>query len=277
MRTFAIGRVLPLVAAFCIALLLWVPRITGALEPDYRIGTDDVLEISVWDQKEFDQVVFVRPDGKISLPLVGEVHAGGRTVSELAETLAEMYGRTVRSARVMVGVKEIRSRSIFFVGGVARPGPLQLTQDRTLLQAISAAGGLVPAADLESAFVLRGDKTIPVDFGKLIKRGDVSNNLKLEPGDTVIVPIADLVYVQGEVKNPGPIKFTRDLTILKAIAQAGGLTTLAAPKRVTVLRGDSLKKETIRANVSDMMSEPENATDLTLKANDIITIPQRLF
>jgi len=110
----------------------------------------------------------------------------------------------------------------------------------------------------------------------LIKRGDVSHNLKLEPGDTVVVPIADVVYVQGEVKNPGPIKFTRDLTILKAIAQAGGLTTLAAPKRVTVLRGER-KKETIRANVSEMMSEPENATDLTLKANDIITIPQRLF
>ena len=136
---------------------------------------------------------------------------------------------------------------------------------------------MVPAADLDSAFVLRGDKTIPVDFAKLIKRGDVSQNLKLEPGDTVVVPIADVVYVQGEVKNPGPVKFTRDLTILKAIAQAGGLTVFAAPKRVTVLRGDSQKKKTIRANVSDMMSEPENTTDLSLNANDIITVPQRLF
>jgi len=277
MSTFAIGRLLLLVAACCIALLPWVPRITGALEADYRIGTDDVLEISVWDQKEFDQVVFVRPDGKISLPLVGEVLAGGRTVSELGQTLAQMYGRTVKDARVMVGVKEIRSRSIFFLGGVARPGPLQLTQDRTLLQAISAAGGLVPAADLESAFVLRGNKAIPVDFAKLIKRGDISHNLKLEPGDTIVVPIADVVYVQGEVKNPGPIKFTKDLTILTAIAQAGGLTPLAAPKRVTVLRVDSSKKLTIQANVNDMMSEPEKVTDLALKPNDIITIPQRIF
>ena len=136
---------------------------------------------------------------------------------------------------------------------------------------------MVPAADLDSAFVLRGNKTIPVDFGKLIKRGDVSQNLKLEPGDTIVVPVADVVYVQGEVKNPGPIKFTKDLTILKAIAQAGGLTMWAAPKRVVVLRGDNQKREMIRANVSDMMSEPENATDLSLNANDIITIPQRLF
>ncbi len=277
MRTHAMARLLLLVAPCCIALLFWVPRIVGAIEPDYRIGTDDVLEISVWDQKELDQVVSVRPDGKISLALVGEIPAGGRTVSELAQTLAEMYGRTVKSARVMVGVKEIRSRSIFFVGGVVRPGALQLTQDWTLLQGISAAGGLVPAADLESAFVLRGNKTTPVDLGKLIKKGDVSDNLKLEPGDTVVIPIADVVYIQGEVKNPGAIRFTRDLTILKAIAQAGGLTTWAAPKRVTVLRVDSLKKETIRANVSEMMSEPQNAIDLTLKPNDIITVPQRLF
>jgi len=269
MESSAQCRHLVLVALFCVVLLFWVPQVTRAIESDYRIGTDDLLEITVWDNKDLDQVVFVRPDGKISLPLVGEVRAGGLTVSELTTTLTEMYGQTVKEVHVTVGVKEIRSRPIFFVGGVARPGPLQLTQDRTLLQAISAVGGLVPAADLESAYVLRGDKTIPVDFVKLIKRGEVGHNIKLEPGDTIVVPIADVVYVQGEVKNPGAVKFTKDLTILNAIAQAGGLTYLAAPKRVTVIRGSSLKKETIRTNVTE--------GDMTLQPNDIITVPQRLF
>src|SRR5882672_4213663 len=260
-----------------LALLLVMPRSAPSVESAYRIGSDDILEISVWDQKELDQVVFVRPDGKISLPLVGEVQAGGRTVSELAQTLTEMYGRTTKDARVTVGIKEIRSRAIFFVGGVARPGPLQLTQDLSLLQAISAVGGLVPAADLESAFVLRGNQSIPVDFMRLMKRGDVKQNMRLEPGDTIVIPVAEVVYVQGEVKIPGAVKFTKDLTVLKAIAQAGGLTQLAAAKRVTVLRADNSKKETIQANVSDMMLEPDKVTDLALKPNDIITIPQRLF
>ena len=98
MSTCAMGRLVLLVAAFCIALLFWVPRITGANEPDYRIGTDDVLEISVWDQKEFDQVVFVRPDGKISLPLLNDVQAAGQTPTQLAthvkESLTEICHRS---------------------------------------------------------------------------------------------------------------------------------------------------------------------------------------
>jgi polysaccharide export outer membrane protein len=249
----------------------------GGAESPYTIGVDDVLAVSVWDNKDLEQVVFVRPDGKISLPLLGEVQAGGLTVAKLAAILSEMYGKTIKGAEVTVAVREIRSRPIFFVGGVGRAGPMQLTQDLTLLQAISMAGGLTPTADLESAFVLRGDQRIPVDFVKLVQKGDVGQNVKLRPGDTVVVPVADVVYVQGEVKTPGAIKFTKDLTMVKVIAQAGGFTPLAAPKKVTLLRGDGVKKESIRVNVSDLMSDPETARDLPLKPNDIIIVPQRLF
>ena len=121
--------------------------------PGYRIGIDDVLSIYVWDNKDTDQTVFVRPDGKISLPLAGEVEVRGMTVAELETRLTELYQRTIKAARVTVIVKEIRSRPIFFIGGVGRTGPMQLTQDWTLLQAVSAAGGLLPQADLEAARV----------------------------------------------------------------------------------------------------------------------------
>lgn len=242
----------------------------------YRIGTDDVLAISVWDQRDLDQVVFVRPDGKISLALVGEVEAVGRTVAELAEQLTELYRRTIRGALVTVTVREIRSRPVFFVGGVARPGPIQLTQDLTLLQAISAAGGLLPAADLESIYVIRGSTRIPVDLARMLQRGDVTQNLLLQPGDTIVVPLAESVFVQGEVRTPGPVKYTRDLTVLKAIAAAGGFTPMAAPRRISVVRGEGLKKETFRVNANEIMSDP-NATDVPLKPNDIIIVPQRLF
>ena len=258
--------------------LVFLPVAIGrAAQEDYRIGADDVLAISVWDNKDLDQVVFVRPDGKISLPLLGEVQAGGLTVAELAKKLGEMYSKTVRGAQVTVGVREIRSRPVFFVGGVLKAGPMQLTQDLTLLQAISLAGGLAPGADLESAFVLRGDKLIPVDFVRLIQKRDLSHNIKLQPGDTIVVPVADVIYVQGEVKQPGLIKFTKDLTMLKAIAQAGGFTGLAASKRVILLRGEGVRKENVQVNVEKMMGEPESSPDMLLRPNDLILVPQRLF
>src|SRR5262245_62004827 len=141
-----------------------------AAEPDYRIGVDDILAISVWDNKDVDQVVFVRPDGKISLPLLGELQAAGLTVKALVDQLNQAYERFIKGAQVTVVVREIRSRPVFFVGGIVKPGQIQLTQDLTLLQAISLAGGLAPTADLESAFVLRADKSIHVDLVRLMQR-----------------------------------------------------------------------------------------------------------
>jgi len=268
----------PARTALLAAALLLVPTLAAAQAvTDYRIGVDDVLAVSVWDNKDLDQVVFVRPDGRISLPLVGEVRAAGLTVAELTQTLNDAYQKTVKGAQVTVSVREIRSRPIFFVGGVARPGPMQLTQDLTLLQAISLAGGLLPTADLESAFVVRGNVRIPVDFVRLIQKADLSQNLRLQPGDTVVVPVADVVYVQGEVRTPGAVKYTKDLTVVRAIVQAGGFTPLAAAKRVTLLRTDGARRESLRVNVQDMMTDPETAADMPLRPNDVIIVPQRLF
>jgi polysaccharide export outer membrane protein len=259
---------------FGVLILLLAAGVLAA-DDAFVIGPDDVLAVSVWDNKELDQVVTVRPDGKISLPLVGEVQAGGRTVADLTEQLNKLYSETTTGARATVSVREIRSRPIYFMGGVVKPGPIQLTQDLSLLQGISLAGGLTPTADLESASVMRGDKRIPVDFVKLVQKGDVTQNIKLQPGDTIVIPQADVVYVQGEVKTPGQVKFTRDLTILRAIAQAGGFTQLAAPNRVTLLREEDGKKSNTRVKVSDMIDEPSR--DIPLRPNDIIIVPQRLF
>jgi polysaccharide export outer membrane protein len=248
----------------------------AAAQSDYRIGTDDVLIITVLDQKELEQVVTVRPDGKISLPLVGDAEAAGLTVAELSSRLTTLYGRTVRGAQVTVGVKEVRSRPVYFAGGVVRPGQLQLTQELTVLQGLSAVGGPLPTADLESAFVLRGGQRIPVNLQEILQRGAMTQNLRLQPGDTVVVPTAGAVFVQGEVKTPGQVKYAKDMTIMMAIAGAGGFTPLASPRRVTVMRGEGAKKEVLRVNVNDIMSDPE-AKDFLLRPNDIVIIPQRLF
>jgi polysaccharide export outer membrane protein len=265
-----------LAIAFCLVVCTGAGTAHSA-QPEYRIGVDDVLAISVWDNKDLDQVVFVRPDGKISLPLLGEIQASGLTVADLSSRLSEQYGRTIRGAQVTVTVKEIRSRPVFFVGGISKTEPLQLTQDLTLSQVLSLAGGLAQAADLEKAFVLRGDQVINVDFVRLLQKGDISQNIKIQPGDTIIVPLAEYVFLQGEVKTPGSLKFSKDLTILQAIARAGGLTPLAAGNRVSVVRSDGPKKQNIRVNVNEAIKNPGSSPDVPLQPNDIVIVPQRFF
>jgi polysaccharide export outer membrane protein len=244
---------------------------------DYIIGPEDVLDIQVWGSKDLNQTVFVRPDGRLSLPLVGEIAVAGKTVQQLQDHLTSVYEKTVKGAVVTVIVKEIKSRPVYFIGGFGKPGVIQLTGDLTLLQAISVVGGVVPNADSEKGFLLRGDKRISIDFNRLVQRGDLSQNLKLEPGDSIVVPLADAVYVTGEVKRPGPVKYTGDLTILKALTQAGGVTPLAAPGRVDILRSNGEKKERIRIDVDRIMRSPDDNPDVRLHPNDIITVPQRLF
>jgi len=201
----------------------------------------------------------------------------GKTVQQLQDHLSAVYEQTVKGAVVTVIVKEIKSRPVYFIGGFGKPGVMQLTGDLTLLQAISVVGGVVPNADGEKGFLLRGDKRIPIDFNRLVQRGDLSQNPKLEPGDSVVVPLADAVYVIGEVKRPGPVKYTGDLTVLKAITQAGGVTPLAAAGRVDILRGSAEKKERIRVDVDRIMRSPDGNPDIRLQPNDIISVPQRLF
>jgi polysaccharide export outer membrane protein len=275
---------LPSLLALLLSLLL-VPSMVmaqGQTKPiaqdkDYIIGPEDVLEIQVWGNKDLNQMVFVRPDGRTSLPLVGEIGVAGKTVQQLQDHLTNVYEKTVKGAVVTVIVKEIKSRPVFFIGGFGKPGVMQLTRELTLLQAISVVGGVVPNADAEKGFLLRGDKRIPIDFNRLVQRGDMSQNPKLEPGDSIVVPLADSVYVNGEVKAPGAVKYTGDLTILKALTQVGGLTPLASAGRVDILRGNAEKKERIRVDVDKMMRSPDENPDVRLQPNDIIFVPQRLF
>ena len=244
----------------------------------YVIGPEDILEIQVWERKDLNQTVFVRPDGRTSLPLVGEIMVAGKTIQDLQDHLAKVYEKTVPSAVVTVIVKEIKSRPVYFVGGFGKPGPMQLTREMTLMQAIASVGGVTPGGDAENGYLLRGDKRIAVDFYKLLQKGDLTQNTRLEPGDTVVVPIADQVYVQGEVRTPAPVKYTTDLTLLKAITQAGGFTQLAASGRVDLLRGRAgEKKERIRVDVDKIMRAPDENPDVSLKPEDIIYVPQRLF
>jgi polysaccharide export outer membrane protein len=243
---------------------------------DYIIGAEDVLDIQVWGSNDLNQTVFVRPDGKLSLPLVGEIAVAGKTVQQLQDHLLAVYDKTVKGAVVTVIVKEIRSRPVYFVGAFSKPGVMQLTGSMTLLQAVALVGGVTPEADGQRGFLLRGTRKVPIDFNRLGQQGDRTQNPTLEPGDSVVVPLAEAVYVSGEVKKPGAIKYAAELTLMQALTQAGGLTPLAAGGRVDILRGGE-KKERIRVDVDRVMRSPDSNRDVRLQPNDLISVPQRRF
>lgn len=248
---------------------------------EYVIGAGDVLAISVLENKDLDTVATVNPGGKITFPLVGEVQTAGLTAAELAARLTTELGKSIKNPVVTVSLREVNSYRIYFLGKVAKPGIHFNKSEVTLLQALSLAGGLTEGADLSLAFVARGTEKLPVDFHRLIREGDLSQNIVLDPEDIVVIPDnpRNMVYIMGEVKQPGsfPLSQDRGLSVLKAIAQAGGFTNFAAPSRTVILRESGERKGTIRVDVDDLIKRPDESQDTLLQAGDIVIVPQSLF
>ena len=160
--------------------------------PDYVIGPDDVLSIVVWRDKDMSADVAVRPDGKISLPLINEVQAAGLTPEQLRLGLTEAANKFVEDPAVSVVVKAINSRKVFITGQVAKPGPYPLSGPTTVLQMIATAGGVSEYSKSEKIVVMRSEngKTVSLKFNyKDVTEGKkLQQNIDLKPGDTIIVP-----------------------------------------------------------------------------------------
>ena len=160
-------------------------------DQEYVIGPEDVLNVSVWKEPEVSGVVPVRPDGKISLPLLNDVQAAGKTPMQLANAITEQLKQFLTDPRVTVVVNQMNSRRIFIMGEVSRTGPMQMLPNMTVLQALSSAGGFSQFANTKKIYVLRnegGKQTkIPVNY-KALLNGDSQQNFEMKPGDTVVVP-----------------------------------------------------------------------------------------
>jgi polysaccharide export outer membrane protein len=165
---------------------------TLPVPPGYVIGPDDVLTVVYWRDKEMTTDAVVRPDGKISLPLLNEVQAAGLTPSELRERLTDESKRFIEDPNVTVVVKQINSRKVFVLGEVGRPGPHPLTAPTTVLQLLAAVGGLKEYADSKKIVVIREEnghqKTFRFNYKDVITGKNLSQNIELIPGDTIIVP-----------------------------------------------------------------------------------------
>jgi len=159
----------------------------------YIIGVDDVLSIMFWRDKDLSAPeVTVRPDGKVTLPLLNDVVAAGLTPDQLRDVVLEAARKYVEDPNPTVMVKEIKSRKVFITGQVEKPGPYPLNGSTTILQLIATAGGLRDFADGKNISVMRNQNGRPVVFDfnyqDLLKRKNLHHNIELEPGDTVVVP-----------------------------------------------------------------------------------------
>jgi len=162
-------------------------------DENFIIGNDDVLAISVWKEPELTKAVPVRSDGKISLPLVGELQATGRTPLQLERDITEKLTNFITTPEVTVIVQEVKSRKFNVLGEVAKPGEYPLTASTTIMDAIATAGGFRDFAKKTGVYILRkgpdGSEThLKFNYKDFIKGKNSSQNIKLEPNDTIIVP-----------------------------------------------------------------------------------------
>lgn len=154
----------------------------------YKVGPGDILNIDVWHETEFSGLYTVHSDGKITLKLVGELDAGGRTPNQIQDTVQKALSKYVKNPLVTVTVQDVLSKKYYLDGLTNRPGEYELTTPTTVLEAISRAGGLQEFANTRKIYILRGDKRIPFNYKEVIHGKKLDQNILLQPGDHVVIP-----------------------------------------------------------------------------------------
>lgn len=259
-------------------LLLWAGPPARAQAPAaaaYRLGPGDVLEVSVWGFPDLTRTVAVRPDGRVSLPLVGEVEAAGRTADELQRELSRRYAAYVKNPQVAVIVREFRRVRVSVLGQVGRPGTFELLPPVRVLDALSSAGGLLESADRKAARLIRADGTVLSLDLERAQQGDPAHNPTLETGDALVVPedLVGFVFVLGEVNKPGAFRLKGDMRVLEALALAGGLTEKAWVERAYVLRG---RTDRLPVDLAALLTRGDQRHNVALQPGDLVFVPEDL-
>jgi polysaccharide export outer membrane protein len=277
------------ISLMVMAILLAAYAAYGASRPqetkplpvnDYRIGAKDLLEIAVFELPELNQTVRVSEDGSITLSLLGKVEVAGLTAQELEKKLATLLDQQfTKGAHVTVFIKEYQKVSV--IGAVGRPGQYELVGPTTLLHAIAQAGGLTGQAMNELFVYRQGNdgkpEMIVIRLDDLTIGGNQDLNILLQPKDVVTVPIDQTlnVFVYGEVKSPGAIPYlsSKKITLVQAIAQAGGPTEWAKRSRVMIKRKDRKTGKEIQIHVNLKSMINGKIADIMLEEGDVIIVP----
>ena len=154
----------------------------------YKVGPADILMVKVWNEEKFTGPVVVQQNGKITLPLAGDVDAGGTTPREIEAAITKALTKYVVKPLVTVTVQDVQSKKYYLDGMVNRAGEYPLAVPTTILEAISKAGGLQDFASKKRIYVLRGDKKLPFNFKDVMNGKNMDQNIHLEPGDHIVVP-----------------------------------------------------------------------------------------
>jgi polysaccharide biosynthesis/export protein len=251
---------------------------------DYEIGVPDILRVAVYGHDDLTQTVVVQADGTFLYPLVGRVKASNHTTAELERKLQALLSQgLIRNPQVTVSIQEYRSKNVYVVGEVSKPGPYPLTGVMNILELVSKAG-LAAGTSIGEVLIVRphasvSGPTLPEDAAAAgvkadvlkvdlsrIQAGDISSNVALRPNDTVFVPPAPKVFVSGEVKNPGAYAFFPGMTARQLVSVAGGLTPTGSSGRLKVVREDEGKPK-----------EQGMKLDEAVEPGDTLVVRRKLF
>ncbi len=263
-----------------------VPR-----ESVYRISPGDKLSIFIYNESDLvrnsygilhTEGTVVKPDGTVSVKLVGEVRVAGKTIPEATRDIETLFRAYLKSPRVSLLPHEVKKQMFTIIGMVTHPGSFEVTPGMRILDAIAAAGGFprgkvnedtVELADLEHAYISREGKILPVNFPDLIQNGVMVNNIPVAEGDYIHIPsnLNREVYIVGEVLSPGAYGYRRDLSLMQLIAKASGMQDRATAQ-IILVRG-SLRDPKVFSFDTDLILKGE-MLDVRLQPEDIIFVPK---
>ena len=251
---------------------------------EFRLGKGDVLRVSVYDESDLTlDAIPVRPDGRISFPLIGEVLAEGFTADEIRADMTDRLSQFLVDPKVSVVVQHYKSQQYTIVGQVVNPGAYALDTNVMLTQALAMAGGLntgnfhattVELADLQHSFIARNGEMLPIDFVALFRGGDLRYDIPLRAGDYIYIPsgLSQEIYVLGEVKNADMFAFKEGMSLTKALVISRGFTRLADTDRVHLIRGSLTDPELYVVDLDDIYDG--RVRDVYLEPGDIVFVPR---
>lgn len=260
-------------------------KIKGAWQQHLTLGPGDVVNFAYYGRPDLARnEVTIEPDGRVSYLEAQGVMASGLTIDELRDRLTSNLAKFHQHPRIVVTPAAFKSKKVFVLGKVINKGALVLDRPMTILEAVAQSGGLetglfqlntVELADLPRSFLIRHNQKMPVDFEKLFLRGDLSQNLLLEPGDYLYFPsaTANEIYVLGSVRSPGAQGLSADASVLGAITLAGSYTEKAYKQRVLVVRGSLGQPQTFVVNTADILAG--KVRDFPLEPRDIVYVADR--
>lgn len=285
---------------FLLSSVLQAPAAILAREEIYRIGREDVLEITVWQSADLTKMVTVNSKGTIPYPFLGDLYVAGKSPQEVEAVLTEKLSQGyVKDPQVSVSVKEYNSKKILVFGEVAKPGLYKLKSSIPLLEVLFMVGGIkgvpkrmtiirpphvtedaIPTQALAPSIRGRSKKekvaqVREVNLLALLSKGDLSQNVTIRPGDTLYVSgvTGEKYYVLGQVKKPGPYEWTEEISVLEAIKLADGASETAALNRIQIRRGLDRNSRVIKVNVMDI-AKGKKKDDVFVRPGDVVIVPE---